>query len=113
MSNSTAKTSADKPKKPYKDFPLFPHATKRWAKKIKGKLCYFGHWDDPDAALAKYLRERDDLYAGRKPRETGSGVTVADLLNNFMGSKDHLQETGEITQRTRDDYFATCERIAD
>lgn len=113
MSNSTAKTSADKPSKPYPDFPLFPHATKRWAKKILGKLEYFGPWDDPDGALQRYLDEREDLYAGRRPRKKGSGGTVADLLNSFMESKDHLLDTGEIAQRTRDDYLATCERIAD
>jgi len=53
-------------KKPRPDFPLFPHATGRWAKKVRGKLRYFGKVaDDPDgqAALAKWLNERDDLLA--------------------------------------------------
>jgi hypothetical protein len=61
-------TSATKPAKPYPEFPLFPHATRRWAKKIPGHMHYFGPWDDPDGALAKYLEQKDDLHAGRKPR---------------------------------------------
>ncbi len=52
-------TKSQRPEKPSPDFPLFPHATGRWAKKIKGKLSYFGPWDDPDAALARYLAEND------------------------------------------------------
>jgi integrase len=110
--SSVRRQGGSRPAKPLPDFPLFPHATRRWAKKILGKLHYFGPWEDPNGALARYLEQKDDLYAGRKPRTTDDGqLTVRDLLNRFLTSKRHLLDTGEITPRTFNDYHATCDRV--
>jgi len=102
-----------RPAKPYPDFPLFPHATGRWCKKIRGKHHYFGPWSDPDGALAKYLDQRDDLQAGRTPRVNSDGLTVRDGLNAFMMAKERQLATGEIRQRTFLQYRISCTRVAD
>jgi len=104
-------TTKNKPGKPYSGFPLFAHASKRWAKKIRGKFHYFGPWSDPDGALNKYLEQRDDLHAGRMPRSATGVVIVRDVLNHFLTAKKLLVESGEIAARTWADYYATCERI--
>src|SRR3954451_10484799 len=100
-----------KPSKPYPEFPLFPHATRRWAKKIRGEMRYFGPWDDPDGALKKYLEQKDALHAGRKPRdeEGTAGLTLKDLCNKYLNAKRALVESGELAERTWDDYRAACE----
>jgi integrase len=103
-SDSSAPGFAGKPNKPYPEFPLFPHATKRWAKKIRGKMHYFGPWDDPDGALAKYLAEKDALYAGKKPRDTSEGVTVKALANAYLNHKQALLDAGELSPRTMMNY---------
>lgn len=107
MANSTPA----KPGKPYPDYPLFPHATGRWAKKIRGKLVYFGPWDDPDAALQKYLDERDALYAGRRPRRKGDYLSVADACNAFLEAKDRKLQAGELSRRTWLEYKDCAERV--
>ncbi|MGD0898063.1 MAG: tyrosine-type recombinase/integrase [Thermoguttaceae bacterium] len=111
MVYSNASSRGEKPAKPRPDFPLFPHATGRWAKKIKGKLHYFGPWADPDAALARYVEERDDLYAGRKPRRKGVGLTVKDLINKFLIAKKARVDAGELALGTFGDQYKTCKRV--
>jgi integrase len=111
MSDRDSTLSA-KPSKPYPDFPLFPHATRRWAKKVRGKLHYFGPWDDPDGALTRYLEQRDDLHAGRKPRPSaGAGLTVKELANAFLNRKRELLEAGELAPRTWGDYKDACDLL--
>ena len=93
-------TAPGKPSKPYPDFPLFPRSDGRWAKKIRGKMHYFGPWDDPDAALAKYLEQKDALHAGRKPREETGGLTLKELVNRFLNTKQALVDEGRLSALT-------------
>ena len=131
-----AKPPRQKPGKPYADFPLFPHATGRWAKKIRGKFAFFGPWEDPHGALERFTKERDALYAGFTPRANGHAArtvaaagttsrarrsaastavsetaTLRDLVNRFLTAKQRRVDSGEMTARSFSDYFQTAERM--
>ncbi len=110
MSDSHSRPSA-KPSKPFPDYPLFAHASGQWAKKIRGKLVYFGVWSAPDAALKSYLEQKEDLHAGRKPRPDPSAVTVKDVANDFLNAKQALVDTGELSERTWADYKQVCDMV--
>src|SRR5260370_6306168 len=100
MVNSTRKhrsRKADRPRKPYKDFPLTPHASGKWQKKILGSTYYFGRWakrvngkleridgDGWQEALEMYKAVADDRHAGRTPRAKSEQLTLADLCNHFL-----------------------------
>jgi len=120
-----------KPAKPCPDFPLFPHATNRWAKKINGKFEFFGPWDDPYGALARYLAVKDHLHASSAPRANvgahvrdvranagraevaaTSTVTLKELVNSFMNSKQRRLDAGDMGRRSFSDYFVTLMRVA-
>src|SRR6202140_4587868 len=104
-------TTSTKPSKPYADFPLFPHATRRWAKKIRGKMHYFGPWADPDGALAKYMAEKDDLHAGRKPRPDAGAPTVKDVANAFLNHKKSRLDAGELSPHTWTKYKTAADQL--
>jgi integrase len=107
----TAPTPTVKPAKPYPDFPLFPHAAGVWAKKIRGKLHYFGPWADPDAALAKYLEQKDALHAGKKPRPEAGSATVKDVVNAFLNHKKALLDAGELSPHTWAKYKTAADLV--
>jgi integrase len=102
-----------KPAKPFPDFPLYAHKTGRWAKKIRRRVHYFGRWDNPQAALNKYLEQKDDLMAGRVPRALLDELTIQDLVNEFLASKDSLKDSGEIGTVYFDELKKTCGRIVE
>jgi integrase len=100
-----------KPNKPCPEFPLFPHATGRWAKKIRGKMCYFGPWDDPDGALTKYDEQKEALHAGRTPRPETEGLTVKELVNHFLEHKEDLVNSDRLSKRTWKEYNAATDLL--
>lgn len=102
-----------KPDKPYPEFPLFPHDTGRWAKKIRGKFHYFGPWNDWQAALEKYQQQRDDLHAGRTPTSVAgvNGVTLTKLINRFLESKKQRVDSGELAIVTFSEYCTACKLV--
>ena len=101
--------NSEKPKKPYRDFPLTAHRNGQWCKKIRGKIWYFGRWDEPDAALTEYLRIRDDLQAGRQPKRLSDGPDLASVCNAFLTREKTRSDRGEISSRTFRDYHDICQ----
>jgi integrase len=89
---------------------LFAHRSGQWAKKIRGRLRYFGKWDDPWGALERYQQQKDDLHAGREPRATG-GTEVRDVVNHFLTAKRRKVEAGELKQVTFDSYYQAAQRM--
>lgn len=110
--HSTHPKSASKPKKPHPDFPLTLHSSGQWCKKVLGKIHYFGR--DPDAALKRWLDEKDDLLAGRLPRSRTADAGTArlrDLVNKFMESKDSKLRSGELSIYTWREDDAACDEL--
>jgi integrase len=116
MSQSTRSPQSRKavalPEKPYPEFPLTPHAGGKWQKKICGKIHYFGRWytrekgkvvrttgDGWKEALELYKAQADDLHAGRTPSATIGGLTLIELCNKFLQSKEHKLNSGELGSR--------------
>jgi integrase len=131
---SRTRKANERPKKPYPEFPLSPHPSGAWQKRIRGKLHYFGRWakrvngklervegDGWKQALEDYKKVADDLHAGRTPRERGDGLTVVGLCNAFLNAKQRQREAGEISARMfqptadpkkpKGEYPATTDRL--
>jgi integrase/transposase-like protein len=113
-SEAPSHSSSHDPRKPRPDYPLTPHeGSGQWCKRINGDLYYFGKLNDPDTALRRFCDERDDLYAGRQPRSRREDATIRDVCNAFLADRKERLASGDITQRTFDDYHGSCQALID
>lgn len=115
MANST---KGARPAKPYDGFPLSVHATGRWCKKIRGKIRYFGKWDDWEAALAEYERKAPYYHAGKEPPsefdiDDPNVLTVRSLCGEFLLAKQAKLDAGELSQRHFDELKVTAKSVID
>src|SRR5262245_4616312 len=111
--HSTAPPDPGKPAKPYPEFPLTAHPAGYWCKKIRGKIYYFGPWDDPDGALDNYLKQKDDLHAGRTPRADPSTLAVKEVANAFLNARKEAMQAGELSPRTWADYRSIMDMLVE
>ena len=104
---------AVKPGNSCKDFPRTAHPNGTWCKKIKGRLSHFGGWADPDAALAKYRHDVDDIQAGRErsPMADEGQMTLKELSLEFLDTKEKLTQLKTLSRRRPFDYARLFERV--
>ncbi len=90
--------------------PLFFHkGGGQWCKKINGKHYYFG--TEYEAALDRYLNERDGLKAGRKREQKSEAATVVELANLYGDWCKRRVASKDLTQRSLDESTKTIKRL--
>jgi len=81
---------------------LFRHQNGQYAKKIRGKLYYFGT-NEADA-LKRYWAERDDLQAGRHPQRVSGDVTVEYMVDAYIVRCEKRVKVGVLSGVSLADY---------
>ncbi len=107
----------DQPRWP---FPLKPdgsgvtmtaHRCGQWCKKIKGRVYYFGRWDDPQGAMRKYEQQVPYLLKGQLPPgvQTVAGrTTVTAITELYIETVARKVAAGELAPRTLNRYSRIC-----
>jgi len=95
------------------DYPLTPHPIGYWCKKVAGKQHRFGKLADPEAALEKWLDQKEDLQAGRQPATEADGVTVRSLAKRYLAASLQRVNDGEIGHTTYRIYKRAVDESCD
>ena len=114
-----------KPKKPRSDYPLSPHSSGKWQKKIGGKLYYFGQWAkreggqlvrvkddgwrDAEREYNKWLYQR--LHGSKQLSDAESSFSIGRLCNLFLDMKADAVEAGKLAPSTYTDYEQATDLI--
>lgn len=97
-----------KPDKPYPEFPLYAHASGKWAKKVEGRIVYFGRWEDPDGALLAFQESQKPKSIGNIPL----GLSVFNACNLFLSAKKKGVSEKTLSERSYQDYKRTLQRFS-
>lgn len=113
-----------RPAVPRKDFPLSPHASGKWMKKIRGTIRYFGRWASVvngklERVKGDGIEEAERLYnvyitalqSGNDPKQKEHKVTLGELCGRFRTAKMRAMEAGEISQRMYSEWIETCDLL--
>lgn len=128
VAQSTKVRPVRKPSKPYASFPLFPHTTGRWAKKVAGKMWFYGRWgrkqgpeivpvEDVEASAAEAKIEFDRCWPYHSKgldapaKDEGLAPTMRDLCNQFLASKQNRVKTGELSLHSFAEYRRTTDTL--
>jgi hypothetical protein len=68
-----SKSKREKRTKPDAHFPMFAHISSQWARNFRGKLKYFGVWDDQAQKLARHCDPRLTANLSHSSRYWGVG----------------------------------------
>lgn len=117
---------AQSTKKSKKRPEISRHKTGLWYKYYKGQFYYFYRWDgdDPEGLFSKdkWRHDKEYLDRGQVPPEydplggtckSSTSLTVADLCNYWLGTKDTLLQAGELRPRTFEEYGETCSLLTE
>lgn len=121
--------TSDRPKKPYNEFPLYPHPLGYWSRKVDGKLLHFGRWGRIikgklerlpyekgykdalrlhnariNAAKLGDIAECVVLPEKQQLTKDTRKVSLAYVANRFLTAKNNRLEAKEISPRTFSEY---------
>jgi len=115
MARTRSRKGRRKPSKPYPSFPLTAHNNGQWCKKVRGKVHFFGVWEDADSALQNYLSVAQDLHEGRQPSPINipaQDTIVKEACNHYLTYQARRAELGEISAQWCEDCKRTVRDLA-
>ena len=92
-----------------KPTPPYLHPSGQWAKKIDGKMFYYGK--DKEAAIQAWKKQLSYVANDITPPPRGSCPTLAELGNVYADYMRRVVDAGELASRTATEYTKSIRRL--